>query len=319
MGFEQLLGNERLKDNLTASLSRGHISHCYLISGPRGSGKHTLARLLAAAILCKSPYRPCLSCNPCRKVMEGIHPDFITVEDPEHKTVAVKIVRQMRDDVFIRPNESDYKIYLFPQELGIEGQNALLKILEEPPKHGVFLLLTDNPEKMLPTVRSRCTELKLQGLSRKELHRQLRQDFPQTAEEDLEAAILRSGGFLGQAREILEAGDDLPPQTEGFIRGFSGRDGLELARTLAPMEKWKRDQLIDILQNWLELSELALAARTGGSPAPSLARSLSESRSSLELMGLIRHLSKALDYTRSNVSPAAVCGYLSWALRGSYD
>ena len=67
------------------------------------------------------------------------------------------------------------------------------------------------------------------------------------------------------------------------------------------------------------LSELALAARTGGSPAPSLARSLSESRSSLELMGLIRHLSKALDYTRSNVSPAAVCGYLSWALRGSYD
>jgi DNA polymerase-3 subunit delta' len=251
--------------------------------------------------------------------MEGIHPDFITVEDPEHKTVAVKIVRQMRDDVFIRPNESDYKIYLFPQELGIEGQNALLKILEEPPKHGVFLLLTDNPEKMLPTVRSRCTELKLQGLSRKELHRQLRQDFPQTAEEDLEAAILRSGGVLGQAREILEAGDDLPPQTEGFIRGFSGRDGLELARTLAPMEKWKRDQLIDILQSWLELSELALAARTGGSPAPSLARSLSESRSSLELMGLIRHLSKALDYTRSNVSPAAVCGYLSWALRGSYD
>jgi DNA polymerase-3 subunit delta' len=319
MGFEQLLGNERLKDNLTASLSRGHISHCYLISGPRGSGKHTLARLLAAAILCKNPYRPCLSCNPCRKVMEGIHPDFITVEDPEHKTVAVKIVRQMRDDVFIRPNESDYKIYLFPQELGIEGQNALLKILEEPPKHGVFLLLTDNPEKILPTVRSRCTELKLQGLSRKELHRQLRQDFPQTAEEDLEAAILRSGGFLGQAREILEAGDDLPPQTEGFIRGFSGRDGLELARTLAPMEKWKRDQLIDILQSWLELSELALAARTGGSPAPSLARSLSESRSSLELMGLIRHLSKALDYTRSNVSPAAVCGYLSWALRGSYD
>ena len=123
----------------------------------------------------------------------------------------------------------------------------------------------------------------------------------------------------GQAREILEAGDDLPPQTEGFIRGFSGRDGLELARTLAPMEKWKRDQLIDILQSWLELSELALAARTGGSPAPSLARSLSESRSSLELMGLIRHLNKALSYARSNVAPAAVCGYLSWALRGSYD
>ena len=319
MGFSQLLGNERLKENLTASLSRGHISHCYLISGPRGAGKHTLARLLAAAILCQGSGRPCLSCNPCRKVMENIHPDFITVEDPEHKTVAVKIVRQMRDDMFIRPNESDYKIYLFPQELGIEGQNALLKILEEPPKHGVFILLSDNPEKMLPTVRSRCTELKLQALSRQALHRQLRMDFPQAQEADLEAAALRSGGFLGQAREILEAGDTVSPQTEGFLRGFAGRDGLELVRTLAPMEKWKRDQLVEILQTWLELAEMALASRTGGSPAPAAARALSESRSSTEIMHLIRHLKLALDYAQSNVSPAAICGYLSWAIRGSYD
>ena len=165
MAFETLLGNDRLKQNLAESLSKGRISHFYLISGPEGSGKHTLARLLAAAVLCREHRKPCLHCTPCRKVMEGNHPDFITVEDPEHKNVAVKIVRQFREDVFIRPNESDYKIYLFPQELGIEGQNALLKILEEPPKHGVFILLTDNPDKLLPTVRSRCTELKMLPLS----------------------------------------------------------------------------------------------------------------------------------------------------------
>ena len=159
MGFESLLGNERLKENLISSLGRGHISHFYLISGPAGSGKHTLAKLLAAAILCGGANRPCGSCGACRKLLSGNHPDFITVEDPEHKTTAVKIVRQMRDDMFIRPNEADYKIYLFPQELGIEGQNALLKILEEPPSYGVFMLLTDNPEKLLPTVRSRCTAL----------------------------------------------------------------------------------------------------------------------------------------------------------------
>ena len=147
MAFTALLGNERIKQNLAGSLSRGHISHFYLISGPRGSGKRTLARLLAAAILCKSGNRPCLSCNVCRRVLENAHPDLITVEDPEHKTTAVKIVRQFREDVFIRPNESDYKIYLFPQELGLEGQNALLKILEEPPKYGVFILLSDIPDK----------------------------------------------------------------------------------------------------------------------------------------------------------------------------
>ena len=115
MGFEALLGNERLKETLEASLQKGHISHFYLISGPRGSGKHTLAKLLASAILCQGSHKPCGACGPCRKLSSGNHPDFITVEDPEHKNVAVKIVRQIREDVFIRPNESAYKIYLFPR------------------------------------------------------------------------------------------------------------------------------------------------------------------------------------------------------------
>ena len=315
MGFEALLGNERLKETLEASLQKGHISHFYLISGPRGSGKHTLAKLLASAILCQGTHKPCGACGPCRKLESGNHPDFITVEDPEHKNVAVKIVRQIREDVFIRPNESAYKIYLFPQELGTEGQNALLKILEEPPGHGVFILLADNPEKLLTTVRSRCTELKLQALPEKILHRQLRMDFPQANEEDIGSAMDRSGGFYGQAKEILAEGDTVPPQTEGFIRAFSARDSLALVQTLAPMEKWKRDQLVEILESWLELTEQALACRTGGARAGKLARTLAESRSSAELMAAANALRKALEYTRSNVSGAAVCGWLQWALR----
>ena len=155
MGFEALLGNRQLKDNLISSLRRGRASHFYLISGPAGSGKHTLARLLAAALQCEDPQAPCGVCHACRKVLSGNHPDYITVEDPEHKKVAVKIVRQIRDDMFIRPNEGKKKIYLFPQELGIEGQNALLKILEEPPGYGVFILLAENAEQLLTTVRSR--------------------------------------------------------------------------------------------------------------------------------------------------------------------
>ena len=318
MGFETLLGNDRLRENLSESLRRGHISHFYLISGPRGSGRHTLAKLLAAAILCQQEGKPCLGCTPCRKVMEGNHPDFITVEDPEHKTTAVKIVRQFREDVFIRPNESEYKIYLFPQELGIEGQNALLKILEEPPKHGVFILLTDNPEKLLPTVRSRCTELKLLALPEKILHRQLRQDFPAATEEDLQAAMARSGGFLGQAKEILLEGDAVPPQTQDFVAAVAGRNALLLTQTLVPMEKWKRDQLVEILQSWLELVQNAMAARTAGRPAPALARDLASSRSSAELLTMAKHLQKCILYAQSNVSPAAVSNYLLWAMRGSY-
>ena len=315
MSFASLLGNDRLKKNLAESLAKGHVSHFYLISGPAGSGKHTLARLLAAAILCGDSRPPCLTCGPCRKVMEGNHPDFITVEDPEHKNVAVKIVRSIREDVFIRPNESEYKIYLFPQELGLEGQNALLKILEEPPNHGVFLLLTDNPDKLLPTVRSRCTELKLQALDPELLGRSLRRDFPQAEQEDLEAAIARSGGFLGQARELLKSGDQLPPQTEGFVKAFAARDPLLLVQTLAPMEKWKRDALLEILLSWMEILEQALAGRSGIRAVSAQTRQLSQLRTAAELHRGVRILKQAVEYTQSNVSPAAICGWLTWALR----
>ena len=315
MGFEALLGNDRLKETLAASLHKGHISHFYLISGPKGAGKHTLAKLLAQAILCQGGSKPCGVCGPCRKIESGNHPDFITVEDPEHKNVAVKIVRQIREDVFIRPNESAYKIYLFPQELGTEGQNALLKILEEPPKHGVFILLADNPEKLLTTVRSRCTELKLMALPEKLLHRQLRLDFPQAGEEDIASAMDRSGGFYGQAKEILSEGGAVPPQTESFVKAFSARDSLGLTQVLVPLEKWKRDALAELLESWLSLLEQALACRTGGARAGKLARQIAESRSSAELMGAVNALRKALEYVRSNVSGAAVCGWLQWALR----
>ena len=314
MAFETLLGNEQLKKNLAESLAKKHISHFYLISGPSGSGKHTLAKLLASAILCKEVRRPCGACDHCRKLLSGNHPDFITVEDPEHKNVAVKIVRQIRDDMFIRPNEADYKIYLFPQELGIEGQNALLKILEEPPAYGVFILLTDNPDKLLPTVRSRCTELKLLPLPEDVLRKQLRMDFPKAQEDDLSAAIARSGGFLGQARSLLE-GDTVPPQTESFVKAFSTKDSLGLTQTLVPMEKWKRDALAEILASWLELTESALFSRSGIRAVSPLARQLAQNRTASELHDAAKLLKKALEYTQSNVSPAAVCGWLQWELR----
>lgn len=317
MGFEALLGNDRLKQNLTESLAKGHISHFYLISGPEGSGKHTLAKLLAAAILCQGSTKPCGRCTPCRKVLDGNHPDFITVDDPEKKTVPVDLIRQARADMYVRPNESEHKIYLFPraQDMGLPGQNALLKVLEEPPTYGVFLLLTDNPDKLLPTVRSRCTELEMQPLTGDILRTRLRRDFPQAQEEDIAAAIARSGGFLGQAKALLESGGALPVQTEAFVRAFSARDTLGLMTTLVPMEKWKRDALADILKSWLELAESALASRSGVRAVSPLARKMAQSRSSPELLNAVRNLKKAVDYTQSNVSPAAVCGWLEWALQ----
>lgn len=317
MEFPGFLGNEQLKQSLSQALRQGRTAHFYLLSGPSGSGKRTLSRLLAAALLCRDPNRqPCGSCPQCRKALSWQHPDLITVDDTEHKTVPVDVVRRARDDLFIRPNEGRYKIYYVPraQDLGLPGQNALLKVLEEPPSYGVFLLLTDNPDKLLPTVRSRCRELRLQPLSPEQLQQALCQAFPEASPEALTAAASRSGGWLGQAKALLESGGQLLPQSESFASAYAAGNTLELARVLIPMEKLKRDACSSILTQWRQLLMEALASRSGlgrrDAPGPHA--------------GGRTHLRYADQrYFRSdgragglqgNASPGAVCGHLLWML-----
>ena len=315
MGFEGLLGNERVKENLRQSLQKGRASHFYLICGPEGAGKRTLAKILSAALMCEGVAQPCMDCEACRKVMASTHPDVITVTDPDHKNVPVKLVRQIREDMFIKPNEGKRKIYIFPQEMGIEGQNALLKVLEEPPSYGAFLLLADNPEKLLPTVRSRCVELGLTALPEDLLRRELQKRFPGTASDEIEAAAAQSGGYLGQAEQILQGNVQLEQQAQQFAEVFSKKDALGLLQLLNSMEKGKRDQLIPVLEQWRQLLEQALAYRGGSQAVSPLARSVSQARSSRELLAALRQLEKCIMYAQQNVSVAAICGYLQWALR----
>ncbi len=316
MGFEALLGNEQLKQNLLAARQKNKLSHFYLISGPVGSGRHTLADLIAAAMLCREPNGPCGVCRSCRKVLTHNHPDYRTVDDPEKKTVPVDLIRDARADMFIRPNEGDRKIYLFPraQDMGLPGQNALLKVLEEPPPYGVFLLLTDNPDRLLPTVRSRCVELKLHALPQPLLEQTLSAEFPQTSPQTRLSAIVRSGGYLGQARQLL-SGVGLSDETVRFAKAYGCGNGVELLQLLAPMEKWKRDVLIPELTQWLELVEQAMVCRSGLPAAMTEAAQVAQSRNMPDLMAAAQHLKKAIEYAQGNVSCAAVCSWLSWVLR----
>ena len=237
-----------------------------------------------------------------------------SVPSSTRKTVAVEIVRDARADMYVVPNEGKRKIYIFPQELRIEGQNALLKILEEPPEYGVFILLTDNPEKLLPTVRSRCTELNLLALPDGILQQALQREFPDADANSIAAAVSRSGGYLGQAKALLAEGAAISPQTEGFVAAFASRSELGIVTALASMEKWKRDAAIPEWQQWLQLLQSALSSHSGQPPVSPLARELAK-RSSRDLMEAIGHLQKVIEYAQGNVSVAAICGYLQWALR----
>ena len=204
---------------------------------------------------------------------------------------------------------------MIDQEMRVEGQNALLKVLEEPPAYGVFFLLAENPNALLPTVRSRCIQLSLTGLPESTLKTELRARFPQASAEDIAAATARSGGYLGQALALLDEGAADAPQTVLFSESFEKKDPAILLKALVPMEKWKRDQVIPVLEQWLSLVQSALVCRSGMDTPSDAARRISRSRSSRELMDAIQTLQTAILYTKGNVSVAAVCGWLEHALQ----
>ena len=115
MELSPLAGNRALKTQLSQQEEGRGLSHAYILSGPAGSGKHTLARLLCGAMLCTAPVerRPCGHCGPCKKVFSGIHPDVAVISGPaEGKPITVDQVRQLRADAYIRPNEGERKVYL---------------------------------------------------------------------------------------------------------------------------------------------------------------------------------------------------------------
>ena len=312
MEFGALLGNDALKQRLSAALAKGQLSHCYLISGPEGAGKRTLAKLLAAAMQCTATKKPCCRCPQCRKALDGMHPDIITVDDPEKKGVSVKLVREACADLYIRPNEGAKKIYIFPraQELNPQGQNALLKCIEEPPAYGVFFLLTDNASHLLPTIRSRCVELRMAPLSNAQLLSELQKRLPDADAQTLRGAVLRSGGYLGQALTLAQENASLLPQTEAFAAAYAKGSSGGLLRVLAPMEKLKREQLRPILLQWYALLTSALTAHNGQPSLRKEASELAASRSAADLLHAVDALDQAQKLLDANVGTAHICGAL---------
>ena len=314
MDFTGFLGNDAVKARLSGAFASGRVAHSYLLCGPEGSGKHTLSRLLASAMQCTGAVRPCGQCAACRKVMENVHPDVITVNDPAHKTIAVDVIRDMRADVFLRPNEGRRKIYLIEQDMAEPPQNALLKILEEPPDYAAFLILSDRAEKLLPTIRSRCAELQLGPVAQDEALPFLRQNAPDKPDGVLRAAYLRAGGFLGQALTLLQDAED-EPFVRQFAAAYAAHDRMALLRVLLPMEKAKREQLLPALQQLRACICGALTQRGGLDTASESAAQIVASRSGSELLQASDSIQAAIDALAANASAGAVTGYLAMKLR----
>ena len=275
MELSALVGNRTLKIQLSQQERGRGLSHAYILSGPKGSGRHTLARLLCGAMLCTASgeRRPCGVCTACKKVIKGIHPDVNVVTGPAPgKPIAVDQVRELRADAHIRPNEGVRKIYLLEQaeRMNQSAQNAMLKLLEEGPDYAAFLLLAENGKGLLQTVRSRCEELALTPVSPAQAEEWLRKKYPDKAESQLQEAVQNCQGLLGRAKELLERASDenLQRQRQAIClaEALEGTDELalfEASRLLEQVAKEELPQFLDqvYLQLGRRLEETADRAR----------------------------------------------------------
>ena len=207
----------------------GRLSHAYLITGPKGSGRHELARTLAQAMVCSGGQKPCGVCPHCKKVLAGIHPDVITVTFPEDKKeIPVDQIRAMRTDAYVLPNEAERKVYLIDPAGGMneKAQNAFLKVLEEGPSYASFLLIAQTAGEVLVTVASRCEELSVTPAAGTEIT--VSQDARTLAELLLDGEESRLQEFCAALEQKKEK--DLTPLLEETLEELRRRCRQDLSR-----------------------------------------------------------------------------------------
>ena len=203
--------HEDIMDKLIASIRKGISQHAYIFEGDRGAGSFECAKLFAATLICeKSGVAPCGSCNACILAKAGNHPDIHMVSPlKDKKNIVVDQIRELLKDAYKKPYENGKKVYIvaYGDEMNEQAQNAFLKLLEEPPEYAVFVILAENTEALLLTVRSRCEAIKFPPVSAEKIKAALEKSYQGIKNAEFLARY--SGGNIEKAKRLAEQ--------EGFI------------------------------------------------------------------------------------------------------
>jgi len=240
--FPRLLGNFETKKRIGEAIQRGTVAHAFLIGGPEGSGKRTLALEIAAALNCEgsdseSSPLPCGRCNNCKRIYGGNFADIRRLtKDKDRVTIGVEPLKLLREDMFLSATESERKIYIIEnaEAMTVEAQNALLKVLEEPPRGVTVLLLAEECDRILTTIKSRTQYIAMSRFDEEELEKILLADGGEAARlsreepDKLKGILLSADGRLGLARKLAskkQADANAADRAEAltFISSISGR------------------------------------------------------------------------------------------------
>lgn len=261
MSFAGIIGHERPVSILKRALSNNRLAHAYLFAGTQGIGKKLTALALAASVNCRdaSPGGGCGACSSCRKVASGSHPDVhLLVSDGED--IKIDQIRQIQSDLSLKPFEGSKKTLIIDgaERMNTASANAFLKTLEEPPGDALIILVTAQPHGLLPTIRSRCQEVRFLPLSRRALARDLAERRGLSGEDAWFLAALAQGS-MGRGlemdieqertarREFMELRDRLPQMTAAEILSYAdaiAKDREQFERLLDTGIEWFRDAIV---------------------------------------------------------------------------
>ena len=256
--FKDIIGQDNIKKHLQEGITKGKLSHAYIINGETGSGRHLIASALTKTLLCENRTAEgdaCGVCKSCMQVDTGNHPDlrFIT---HEKQSIGVDDIRtQLINDVTIKPYSSSHKIYIVPDanKMTEEAQNALLKTIEEPPEYAMIILLTDNYENLLETIKSRCIVLNTRPLGKEEITQYLIKNLQMEPERASIAAGFCQGN-VGKAIHFASS-DDFQKMKEDTLNLLKKIDEMDVTEIMTVIEelatkKGKINEYLDLMLLW---------------------------------------------------------------------
>lgn len=311
--FFNFVGNDTAKETLDAMFRSRRFPHALILEGPEGSGRRTMARILAATLLCNGDgeAKPCGQCPHCHKALSGIHPDIMEAAGgSQARSFHVDVIRKIRGDIFIAPNEGACKIYILAnaQSMSEQAQNALLKILEEPPSYGFFILTVTGRHMLLPTVLSRAPVIPLSAVPEAQAAAYVSKVLPDIEQEVICQAAGVYGGIIGQMLAGLQEGalQEVRNRTHRLCEALAQRDELAILKATAPFEK-DNAFLLGCLNLLLLILRDAACMRQGSaivlSGSPESARLLSDKLTLSQIMegtSFLQTLKRAIQSNANN-------------------
>ncbi|HJD45623.1 MAG TPA: DNA polymerase III subunit delta', partial [Candidatus Mediterraneibacter norfolkensis] len=239
--FKDVVGHKNIIKYIESAVSADAVSHAYILNGERGSGKKMLASLFSMSLQCQNRQEDgdaCGKCQSCKQAVSGNHPDIIRVTHEKPNTISVDDIReQVNNDIVIKPYSSKYKIYIIPDAdmMSVQAQNALLKTIEEPPEYAVIMLLTENAETLLPTIRSRCVMMKLRNIKDQLVKKYLMEQM-EVPDYKADVCVAFAQGNMGKAI-LLATSDYFNEIKEEAVQLLRNIDEMDVSELMEAVKK----------------------------------------------------------------------------------